>query len=344
MTDKEYATFVNVKLLNLREGDALSVNTEEITFSFAREIANSALEITHCPVKIVVTDNGRPVEVADFEPKGIAVQIKAMAMVRISSVTKEIELNEPSLNVVVDKDDLITCQKHNHLAEPIDLERRIAVPYCVVPYCFNNNEMKAQVEKAVNDFDSISAVVQFRKQNLLQKDIHTLHFISEFTDFTLDLPENVGFISNLNILSNGRKFNHSIETESIITDVDKNSLNGKFEAKCKVFGKNGIYKFEAENGVIHCLNPSFELKQLLSFDSDINKAGYLKFSDKRFSLFLGGAPIEPVLQDVNDNKVPDYLNTCIYALELVLDDKMSIISTDCEGKESEIVRKGFFLD
>lgn len=344
MQNDVYSKFVVNKLLNLREGDALSVNTEEISFPLAREIANEALKVTNYPVKIVVTDNGKPVEVTDFEPQGLASQVKAMAMVRINYIKPEQTNQNNALNVVVDKDDLATCQKLGHLAEPVDLERRIAVPFCVVPFYNSNDSRWQEVEKAVEEFDSSSILVRYRKQNLSHMDIHTLRFIGENTDFSLTLPEDVDFISDYHKLNNGREFNSSIFTSNIITVVDKNVSEGFFTANATIFGKQ--FKLEAKfiNGMAEFKEIPYELKQLLSFDPEVSRCGFISLSDKHFVLNFGGAVAEPVLDIIKDNELPDFFNSSVYSLKLELDPKLSVIAIDCDGQEKELIRKGFFLD
>lgn len=344
MNLSSYSLFIVQKLLQLRNGDALSINTEEISFQFAKEVANCALKITNFPVKIVLTENGRPLEVTDFEPDGVFSKNTGLAMLRINYVKEEAN-EENSLNVVVEKEDLATCQKLGHLAEPVELERRIAVPYCVVPFYSGNDERWLKVEKSIKDFDSDFIITKYRKQNLEHLDIHTLHYIGENTDFTVTLPEDESFISNLINLSNGRAFNNSIYTTNLFTVAERLSLNGKFKARTKVFGKNVVVEVKAQNGNLSFVNDSFELKELLSFDEKLSQIGYISFSDKHFSLFLGGSPVDPILEIINKQELlPDYFNDSLYSLELKLEENLSIYAIDCEGKETEIVRKGFFLD
>lgn len=344
MNLNKYSDFVVKKLVNLQNGDALSINTEEISFDLAREIANTALSITNYPVKILVTENGKPVDVTDFEPEGVFSQPKSMAMIRINYIKKDIS-DQNSLNVVVNKDDLPTCQKLNHLSEPIERERVIAVPFCVVPFYDSDDERWSLVEKKIESFDSDELIVKYRKQNLQNLDIHTLHFKGENTDFQLTLPENVEFSGNLTVLRSQRHFYDSIDISDLVTVVEKDSIEGKFYAETKVFGKKVKCNFIFKDGNLDYDSSSFELKQLFGFENNIRKPGYIKMSDKNFYLYLGGALFKPVRNIIKaDEELPDYLNDSIYSLELKLEDKLSITAVDCEGKDTEIVRKGFFLD
>ena len=124
----DYARTIINDLLKLREGDALSINTDETDLEFARKIANGALPITHATVKIVVTDHGRPTQVLEFDPAPPASDPRAFAMLRLAHEKTIPNSQTDVLELIVDKEDLSTVQKLGHLAEPVLLNRRISVP------------------------------------------------------------------------------------------------------------------------------------------------------------------------------------------------------------------------
>ena len=54
---EDYADSIITDFLDLRTGDALSINTDEKDLDFARLIARKAIEVTDVTVKIVVIEN-----------------------------------------------------------------------------------------------------------------------------------------------------------------------------------------------------------------------------------------------------------------------------------------------
>ncbi|MBO7349665.1 MAG: aminopeptidase, partial [Spirochaetales bacterium] len=88
MSDEQltYAKAIVNDLLALRLGDALSINTEESDVPFAKLVAKEALSVTDVTVKIVVTNNGKPTQVLEFDPTPPAHLPRSYAMLRLSHV------------------------------------------------------------------------------------------------------------------------------------------------------------------------------------------------------------------------------------------------------------------
>ena len=91
---ENYAKVIVNDLLNLRVGDALSINTDERDVEFAKKIARIALAITDVTVKIVVIEKGRPVQVLEFDPTPPAHMPTGFAMLRLSH--REMKNLDPS--------------------------------------------------------------------------------------------------------------------------------------------------------------------------------------------------------------------------------------------------------
>lgn len=344
-TNQAYAKTIVKDLLKLRAGDALSINTEEVDLEFAKEIANLALEITKVTVKIVVTESGKPSQVLEFDPAPPALDPQGFAMLRLAHEKEEQHDNKEYLELIVDKEDLITVQKFGHLAEPVLLNRRISVPWCVA----KTHDDKAQKWNDINNkielgIENQSLVADYRRQYLQQSDSVLLHITGNNTDFTVQIPEGARFLGGTQTLSNGRKFLYSLDFDVISFITNCNSLDGKLEAHCKVLGKELDCKLEFKDGKLVDWTHAKELDALFNFDENIKKPGYISFKDKEFTLNLGGSLIEGLETIPEDeNSLPDYFNKCLYTLKLHLDPKLSIFATNCQGKTTELVRRGFFL-
>lgn len=343
---KAYAKAIVEELLRLQGGDALSINTEEQDLEFAKEIANTALPITQVTVKIVVTENGKPTQVLEFDPAPPALDPQGFAMLRLAHEKKSsTQEGSEYLEVIVDKEDLVAVQKFGHLAEPVLLNRRISVPWCVAKvHDFDAENWKEIDSKLELGIANQNLVADYRRQFLQQSDSTLLHITGENTDFTVGVPEGARFIGGTQVLPSGRKFLNSLDFDVMSFLVDCNSLEGHFEARAKVLGKNLTCSFEYKDGQLISYNPQKELSTLFAFDENLKKPGYFSFKDKEFNLHLGGALVDGLDRIPEEEELlPQYFNRCLYTLKLHLDSKLSIFATDCSGKTTELVRKGFFL-
>lgn len=341
-----YAKTIVADLLKLRAGDALSINTEEIDLEFAKEIANTALEITRVTVKIVVTDKGKPNQVIEFDPAPPALDPQSFAMLRLAHESEEKQENkEEYLELIVDKEDLVTVQKFGHLAEPVLLNRRISVPWCVAKIHDNNTQQWDDINNKIDlGIENQCLVADYRRQYLQQWDSILLHLTGKNTDFSVQIPEGARFMGGTQVLPSGRKFLNSLNFDVISFITDCNFIDGKLEAQCKVLGKDLDCILVFKDGKLVDWTHSKELDTLFNFDENLKKPGFISFKDKEFILHLGGSLVEGLATIPEDeSSLPDYFNKCLYTLKLHLDPKLNIFATNCKGKTIELVKRGFFL-
>lgn len=343
---KAYAKTIVEDLLRLKGGDALSINTEEQDLEFAKEIANTALPITQVTVKIVVTENGKPTQVLEFDPAPPALDPQSFAMLRLAhEKVQKLQEDTDYLEVIVDKEDLVTVQKFGHLAEPVLLNRRISVPWCVARVHELNTDKWHEINKKIElGISNQNLISDYRRQFLQQSDFTLLHITGSNTDFTVRIPEGARFLGGTQVLPNGRKFLNSLDFDVISFLLDCNSLDGQLEALTKVLGKDVTCELLFKDGKLVAYQPLKELSTLFAFDENLKKPGYFSFRDKDFTLHLGGSIVdglEEIPQD--ESQLPEYFNKSLYTLKLHLDSKLNIFATNCAGKTTELVRRGFFL-
>ncbi len=322
-------------LLRLESGEALSVNTEEKDFELARNIALAACNITSVPVKIVVTVDGKPSDVIDIDPESVSKDPVRHVLLRLQHIESR-ELPEDALDLVVEQTDFPTLQKLGHLAEPLTFGRRIAVPWCVVP-------ANPETEPSIED-DRITAV-DYRKKYLNNKGITSLSFKGEFTDFEVDVPSSVYFFGGSSVLSSGRTFVSTADFEKLGVSVDCNSLDGRLRAQAVIFGRRQNLDLEFRNGKLVSDGNSRELARLLEYDADLRKAGWISMKDRDFILYLGGSPmdgLDGVFED--EDELPSFFNKSPYSLALKLENSLNVRCFDSSLAETELVRKGFFLE
>ena len=328
---KEYTEKILNEYLKLRQGDALSVNTEEVFLEQAKYLANKAIEITGANVKIVVTENGKPSDVIEFDsPQQLTTQLTGLAMVRIVGKTGITSENPDDIT----SGNLPFIHKLGHLAEPLEIGRRIVVPWCVINPDYDLNRKEPQVTE-----------IEYRKSYLRHWDIHKLFFKGENTDFSIEVPEDIYFIGGLQELSNSRTYLTGSNWDRLSFAVDKNSLNGRFLSNCSVAGMEKEIEFEFSNGKMTFHTPDSMLDKILSLDDEISLAGLISMRDGELILSLGGSDTQslPELPETEE-EIPEWFNTSLYTVKCRLENEVCVTSEDCEGKTRELIRKGFFVE
>jgi len=340
---KTYAKAIIDDLLKLQEGDALSINTDEQDLDFAKDIANMALVTTKTIVKIVVTDHGKPTQVLEFDPEPPARDPIEFAMLHLSHESS-FSSKATTLELSIDKENLVALQKLGHLAEPVMLNRRIAVPWCIATIHEDLEKWEKLHKKVSLNIAEQSLATDYRKKYLEHSDSVLLHVIGDETNFKVKVPEGARFIGGTQVLPTGRTFLTGLDFDILSFITDCNSLDGQFKAKANVLGKEYEGTFTFKDGVLTNWTHTKEIDVLLDFDENLKKPGYFSFRDKEFILHLGGSVIEGLEQEPEyEDLIPQYFNRSLYTLALKLEEKLTIFATNCEGNTTELVRKGFFL-
>lgn len=343
---ENYAKTIVNDLLGLRVGDALSVNTDERDVEFAKTIARLALPITDVTVKIVVIEKGKPVQVLEFDPTPPAHMPTGFAMLRLSHKNRK-KLEGKLLDTVVEPTDMGAIQKLGHLAEPVVLGRRIAVPWCVADVFDEEDEVSwEEIERKISyNIANLGLVSYYRTQKLNNSEIVQLNLRGEGTDFTVDVPAETLFHGGHHELASGRQFLSGMDFDTLNLLVDRNSSDGFFTADVEVFGRPQTIRFEFEKGVLKSYTASAELDRLLSFDDDIRRVGYISFSENEININLGGALVDALrILPPSEEELPDFFNTSLYTLRCRLEGKISVTAAASSGIGLEIMKESAFVD
>lgn len=343
---ENYAKTIVNDLLGLRVGDALSVNTDERDVEFAKTIARLALPITDVTVKIVVIEKGKPVQVLEFDPTPPAHMPTGFAMLRLSHKNRK-KLEGKLLDTVVEPTDMGAIQKLGHLAEPVVLGRRIAVPWCVADVFDEEDEVSwEEIERKISyNIANLGLVSYYRTQKLNNSEIVQLNLRGEGTDFTVDVPAETLFHGGHHELASGRQFLSGMDFDTLNLLVDRNSSDGFFTADVEVFGRPQTIRFEFEKGVLKSYTASAELDRLLSFDDDIRRVGYISLSENEININLGGALVDALrILPPSEEELPDFFNTSLYTLRCRLEGKISVTAAASSGIGLEIMKESAFVD
>ena len=343
---ENYAKAIINDLLGLRTGDALSINTDERDVEFAKTIARLALPVTDVTVKIVVIEKGRPIQVLEFDPTPPAHMPTGFAMLRLAHKDRK-KLEGNLLDIIVEPTDMGAIQKMGHLAEPVVLGRRIAVPWCVADvYDDEDYEAWDEIERKISfNIANLGLVSQYRAHKLNDSEIVQLKITGEGTDFTVAIPAETLFHGGHHELSSGRKFLSGMDFDTLNLIADRNSADGFFTADVEVFGKPQTIRFEFSNGVLKSYSFSPELDRLLSFDEDIRRVGYLSLSENGICVNLGGALVDALrILPPSEEELPDFFNTSLYTLKCRLSGKLSVTATASSGIGLEIMKESAFTE
>ena len=343
---ESYANTIIKDLLSLRVGDALSINTDEKDVEFAKTIARLALPVTDVTVKIVVIEKGKPMQVLEFDPAPPAHLPTGYAMLRLSHKGR-IQLEGKMLDIVVEPTDMNAIQKLGHLAEPVVLGRRIAVPWCVVDV-FDEDDIEAwqKLERKIGyNIANLGLVSEYRTQRLNDSGIVNMRISGEGTDFSFDVPEETLFSGGHHELSSGRHFLSGMDFDRLSLLVDRTSADGYLPADVEVLGKRQRIRFDFENGYLISHSPSPELDRLLSFDENLKRVGYISLMDNEIIVNLGGALVDALrILPPSEEELPEFFNTSLYTLRCVLPADCDVEATDLRGIGLELMRDGVFTE
>ncbi len=342
----EYAKAIVNDLLCLKVGDALSINTEEIDLPFAKTVAEMALSVTDVTVKIVVINKGKPSQVLEFDPAPPAHMARSYAMLRLSHVRKAISEGK-FLDVIVDASDLGAIQKMGHLADPVVLDRRIAVPWTVAEV-YDEDDLAswdALHRKIDLNIPNQSLASVYRAQSLYNSDIAEIMFEGDGTRFSVSIPKGSLFSGGSRTLDSGREFLIGMDFDRLSFLVDKDSAQGCFTADIVALGKASRAQFVFEDGRLCDWTHSLELDRLLGFDEQLKQIGYISIRDNEVLVHLGGATLD-ALEDVpiSDELLPQWFNMSLYTLRCHLGRNMDICCTDRSGITRILAKDGVFLE
>lgn len=253
--DIKFSQLICFSQLNLQVGDSLSINTEESTYSFALNLAKFAATITNLPVNIVVTEEGKVSQTVPVDPDILEIQRpkeQLQVMCRILDLNSFFNKKNNDPEKIIKS--VVEISKHGILSEPIDLKRRIAVPWTVVVYPtkefvektfskLNKNEVKAFFAKLLR-LDSENMVQYWLNQsNLLDYRIQSLNSLhassisinNNNSKFEGHIVKNSLWKSNFVKLNNNRSFYNFLPAQSVHNNIQSNSSFAHLKASRDFF-------------------------------------------------------------------------------------------------------------
>ena len=275
-----YMQYIIQVVLNLQEGESLSINANTSHVEFAKDLAQEASEITLQPVYIVPIKAGIPGDALTITPllqEQAALPPSSAVLLRIDNTEdREWEIEEDPATVA---ENLALLQKAGNLAPP-QLDREVA-PWAVIPVPGPRWAKRILGKNATEDdlwkfFDKtlqlsskdLRQVGKKRASTISQQllflnqfEDKTLHITDTHTDITISMNADSRWRSGIYKLPNGRAFTPYIPLArvSMLPDLDSISgtitssqpfsvLGGKVEQATFTFLHGELIKYEAKVG------------------------------------------------------------------------------------------------
>jgi len=351
----KYTNKILNNLLLLQKGEDLTINTERESQYFAKMISQAALMITQRPVNIVITENGKFLSTAPYDPEECLPTSKGTVLLRLELWSKMpndvgFPFSEEIDEVIFEelKNKTPEMAKYNHLSNPLILDRFISIPWCKVPVFkesdttlwkkFNDTFLK-EIPKVKNN----ELFFTEKRITLNSFKIQKLKLIKEDSLLEIKLQENSKWINCFNVLTNDRCFFSEIQANKYIHNLNCESVNGCFQASYYLLGKKMQENFEFKNGKLLTHKLSKPLIKFFELEQNLSRLGYITFLENSIILTFGNSNLDSLtFQPKEQNEIPKNFNLAFYKLEVFPHfDKVVAISE--EGKESTLYMNNTLL-
>lgn len=248
---RRYARLIIEIQLKLQRGDALSINTEHSTMSFARMLATMACETTVQTVNIVETNHGKVAQVLEFDPVEHRIKRPAVTgyvMCHLFDLDNSpYETDDRVLSITEEVSKLAT---YGLLSDPVFLDRRIAVPWANIPlpgplWAMQLLGKAASEEDMWTLFSKIyrleddhglkfwldqANLLHYRKQTLTKKGRLTLDIKGKNCSLQTTLADRTKWTGGSSAVSSGRSFLPSLPMQHIHASLHSSMTEGTFSS------------------------------------------------------------------------------------------------------------------
>jgi aminopeptidase len=271
---KRYARLIVTTQLKLESGDVLSINTEGRYRDFARILAKAACEATQQVVNIVETNHGKVAQVVQIdpaEPEIFRPEKKGPVMCHVFNLDDTpFSLDEEPASLA---SDVAKLGMFGLLAEPVFLDRKIAVPWANIPLPGPNWASLLLGEEATvaEMWELFAAIFRLGEQNpayFWESQGNLLHFRkqklnklgpleleltgSEWSLQTRTAPDTV-WAGGVGTVPAGRQFIAHLPMQNVFASLDCTASNGTVTSSRPFMVLGKIVEdasFEIENGKV----------------------------------------------------------------------------------------------
>lgn len=251
-----YAQLVTEVQLKLRDGDSLSINSEASTLAFARLLAKTACRATRQTVTIVHTNHGKVVDAIPIEPEEKEIfrpPVQGAVMCHIIDLDAPPYLTQTDLQKA--GEEVATLAQYGHLADPVFLDRRIAVPWANIPYPgprwalhllgedASEEDMwklftslyRLEDEHGIQFWEEQGNLLAYRKERLNKQGRCMIHLVGDGWELQSTMAKDTQWAGGRQTLSSNRSFFSSLPVQALHTSLDGSSTSGTFRASRAFF-------------------------------------------------------------------------------------------------------------
>lgn len=301
-----YARLVIEVQLKLQEGDSLSINSEASTLAFARLLAQKAVMATRQTATIVHTNHGKVVDVIPIEPVEKEIfrpPVQGAVMCHIVDLDEHPYLTPTNLSTVANEVSILG--KYGLLADPVFLDRRIAVPWANIPYPgprwalqllgaqASEEDMwklftaiyRIEDEHAFRFWEEQGNLLAYRKQKLNKQGRCMLHMVGDGWQLEATMAKDTIWAGGRQTLANQRSFFSSLPVQALHAALDGKSAKGTFTSSRPFYVLGQEVKgaqFTVEEGLVTDYTAETggdALDTLFSVDDDAKRVSEIALAD-----------------------------------------------------------------
>ena len=351
----KYINKILKDLLLLQKGEDLTINTEIESQYFAIMVSEAALKITQRPVNLVITENGKFLSTAPYDPQDCLPTSTGTVLLRLELCSNV--SNEVGFTVAEKLDEIIfedlknktpKMGKYNHLSNPVILDRFISIPWCKIPVFKATDtalwkELDEKFLKGIPDVENTELYYTKKRITLNSFKIKKLKLFKEDSLLEIQLQDNSKWINCFNVLTNDRCFFSEIKTNKYIHNLNWKSVKGSFKANYYLLGNKMQDTFEFENGKLLTHKLSKPLVNFFELEENLSKLGFITFLENSITLTFGNSNLDSLtFQPIEYEDIPNNCNLAFYKLE-VFPSFDKIIATSEDGKESTLYMNNTLL-
>lgn len=307
-----YANLVVGTLLALEEGEDLFINTPSRFHFFARLVEKAAMARTRRQVTVVLTKAGRQTGLAVNEPEeGMLPRCKARALLCLKAPQARMA---PSPDFEEDAQDFPLMMRYGHLAEPLDLGRRIGSPFCAVPCRAQDDQQGWRVLLSSPLMDPASHARHeevLRRLNTLSP--RRLRLSSPDGALEVELDPRGRFCGSRIVLEGGRGFFTDLDTGSYTANIAR--ADGAIAVKGTLMGHQVEETLSLRDGRVEATGGV--LGRFLALERSLGRLATLTLSEDGLVLGLGPSRLECLREiPLAEKDLPPAFSSSVFKAEL----------------------------
>ena len=311
-----YASKASSELLQLKSGEDLFINTEPEHLFFARMVKDAALRLTHRSVTIVILKGGRPYDTAVYDPEDFTLPDSAgKVMLHLLQPARSLS---PAADFGQAARDMRLMMDYGHVAEPVFLDRRIAVPWCTLT-CYGEDDTESW-EGLLSRVLRLDAHADLQSCSVLNNlNVRSMDVINGDCRLTLSVHPGSFFCQAHTWLSPQRHFFQSENTDFFMVNLDSHSCHGEVLSETNILGNRVDALIRIDKGKL-LPDPMQARQRLFSrfflIEDSLNRLSSVRFSGNELHLTFGPGILDSLRVRPQTEEELDPLFNAVFKLDV----------------------------